>query len=422
MNELLYTIWLSLACKPGGETFSKLIARFETPERIYQTEKYEIKAAIGSRSGDYSRLLSKDLSAAEKILKFCKNKNVGILSYFDLAYPKSLKNIKNPPVLLYYRGVLPDFDNNFFVSVVGTRSITDYGRKHTFAISRDLARAGAIIVSGMATGVDGVAHAGALSSGKPTVAVIGSGIDVCYPSEHQHLARQIVKNGCVMTEYPPGTKPYKYNFPTRNRIVSALSSATVVMEGDAKSGSLITASCAKEQGREVYAFPGNVGNPYSVAPNLLIKDGAKIITNAYDVVEDFEMQAIGQLNVFDLAKDSPVDMHKVLSEYKVSCTAPSDDIFKPKTKKGKVKSDIPDNSEKDLTLIRDNEEAVLRGFGPGISELYKRIPADCDCPTDSLIGGNITLRDVMSGLLTLEVAGFITMLPGDRVKRSIGKK
>ena len=187
----------------------------------------------------------------------------------------------------------------------------------------------------MAIGIDGVALAGALSEGKSTVAVIGSGIDVCYPLCHKRLAREIVKRGCVITEYAPGTRPYKNNFPTRNRIVSGLANVVLVMEGAEKSGSLITAGYAKEQGKAVYAFPGNVGNVGSEATNLLIKNGAKLLTAADDIVRDFEKQSLGKLNPFRLTEKSGVDMHSALSELEVSCVAVDDSIFKSSRRRSK---------------------------------------------------------------------------------------
>ena len=213
MNDILYTIWLSLACTPGSETFAKLLSKFNSPEEIYNADQSQIASCISSRSKDYNSLIDKSIEKASNVLAFCKNKHVGLLSYFDRSYPTMLKGIKNPPVLLYYRGILPDFDREFSVAIVGTRNLSQYGRKNTFTVSHDLARSGAIVVSGMAIGIDGVALAAAISAGKPTVAVIGSGIDVCYPSQHLRLAREIVKRGCVVTEYAPGTRPNGYNFP-----------------------------------------------------------------------------------------------------------------------------------------------------------------------------------------------------------------
>jgi DNA processing protein len=231
MNIQVLWIWLSLACTPGSVTFSKLISKFETPKAIFEATDDQLSAVLGRSSKDLRALSDKNTDKAEEIFKYCTSKNIGILNYSDNNFPENLRNIPTPPVLLYYRGVLPDFKNSFCVSVVGTRRLSEYGLKNAFQISSDLAKAGATIVSGMALGIDGVSHAGALSGGGVTVAVLGSGIDVCYPSEHKLLARNIVKNGCVFTEFAPGTRPERHNFPRRNRIISGLSEATLVIEG-----------------------------------------------------------------------------------------------------------------------------------------------------------------------------------------------
>ncbi len=426
MNDVLYWIWLSLSCIPGSEAFSKLINKFSSPIEIYNAEDYEIASCIGShRNQEYHALTDKSLNKANEILSFCTTKRVGILTYSNPAYPNLLKKIKNPPVLLYYRGVLPDFNNDFFASVVGTRKLSEYGRKNTFIVTHDLAKAGAIIVSGMATGIDGVALAGALSANMPTVAVIGSGIDICYPPQHRRLAQEIVKTGCVLTEYAPGSKPLKYHFPMRNRIISALSPVTLVMEGDERSGSLITARLAKEQGRAVYAFPGNVGNKNSEAGNLLIKNGANLFTSADDIVRDFESTALGKLNPFKLTDKINVDMFDIFRKLEVSCVCPSDNIFRtPKVKKSledKRESVInPSDNEMDGNLNSLQIEGMIEDtFDKLTLMVYKNIPVGRECLIESLANESIPLPKVMQILLKLEIKKFITMLPGDRVKRII---
>ena len=419
MNDLLYTVWLSLACTPGSESFAKLLTKFDSPEAIYNAKSDAIASCITSKSRDYNSLTDKNLDRANFILDFCRSKHVAMLSYFERSFPSCLKEIKNPPVLLYYRGILTEFDREFAVAMVGTRHLSQYGRKNTFNVAHDLARSGAIIVSGMAIGIDGVALAGAISAGKPTVAVIGSGIDICYPSQHLRLAREIVKRGCVITEYAPGTRPERYNFPVRNRLISALSQATLVMEGGERSGSLITARHAKEQGRAVYAFPGNVGSDGSEASSLLIKNGAKLFTSADDILRDFEIRSRGKLDPFKLSSPISVDMNTVLRDLEVSCVAPNDTVFYSKPAKS---VDKKANAAPEIAAPVDdslNEEGVSNSFSPSILELYKKIPLGKDISVDELVDGEHSLRDVMQGLLSLEISRFVIMLPGDRVKRNI---
>lgn len=422
MEKTVYWIWLSLACTPGSSTFSSLLERFSDAEEIYRADEQELHRAIGRRATDRHALLDKGLDRAKEILEFCRSKRVGIVTYADPTYPESLREISSPPVLLYYRGVWPDFNSgDFFAAIVGTRSVSDYGRKNTFTIAHDLARAGAIIVSGMAIGIDGVALAGALSAGGVTVAVIGSGIDVCYPSQHVSLAREIVKRGCVITEFAPGTPPNKFNFPKRNRIISGLSAATLVMEGREKSGALITARCAKEQGRAVYALPGNVGSPNSEVTNLLLKNGARALVSADDVVRDYEHQYHGRLNPFKLAEKSEFDIGLTLSSLKVAATAPSDNIFFGGGARECVKEAPREMAQekpaRPPAMEEPKKEAPLPNFDKQTLALYKKIPTDGEVQIESLVDEDNDLRAVMKKLLKLEMGHFIVMLPGERVKR-----
>ena len=420
MNDLVYAIWLSLSCTPGSETFSKLLGKFHDAKGIFEADDSDIISCIGSKSKDRTALNDKTLDKAQEIHDFCIKKGVGTVSYFDRDYPSCLKEIKNPPVLLYYRGKLPDFDNEFAVAIVGTRHLSQYGRKNTFTVANDLARAGALVVSGMAIGIDGVALAGALAAGKKTVAVIGSGIDVCYPIQHKRLAREIVKQGCVITEYAPGTRPERFNFPIRNRIISALSRATLVMEGKERSGSLITARHATEQGRVVYAFPGNVGNDGSEASNLLIRNGARLFTSADDIVRDFETKSLGRLNPFKLSEKSDVDMNETLRTLEVACVAANDNVFTHARSNKESKYPIG-NEEKEETIVEKSnvDEKLLLSFDKSLIALYKKIPVDKDVSVEELVDDDHSLRDVMQGVLKLEISRFITMLPGDRIKRNI---
>ena len=415
MNKMVYWIWLSLACTPDSATFPKLIEKFGDAEDIYNADTKSIMSCIGAKASDRANLEDKNLDRAKGIFEFCEKHNVGILAYPSEKYPASLRSIKTPPVLLYYRGVLPDFNRDFFVASVGTRSISDYGRKSAFKICYDLATAGAIIVSGMALGNDGVSHAGALSAGKPTVAVIGSGIDVCYPKNHLTLAREIVKNGCVLTEFAPGTPPDKYNFPKRNRIISGLSSATLVIEGKERSGALITARAAMEQGRVVYALPGNVGSENSQLTSLLLKNGAKALTCAEDVLSDFSERYSGLINPFELKVKPQVDMMAALSRLGVEATCPSDDIFKP-TRSYK-RSANEEKASVNNEIAEVSPPPSVASFDAKSISVYKRIPPSEIVDIESLVNEDLNLRELMKCILKLEMSSFIEVLPGERVRR-----
>lgn len=416
MDNLVYWIWLSLACTPDSSTFAKLIAKFDDAKDIYDAGDREIRSVVGAKVSDCSSLVNKNLDRATEIYKFCTEKGVGILTYSDDKFPESLRNIPTPPVLLYYRGHLPDFSKGFRCAIVGTRSLSDYGRKNAFKLGYDMGSAGATVVSGMAIGIDGVAMAGAIASGATTVAVIGSGIDVCYPSVHLTLARAIVKKGCVLTEYAPGTKPDKFNFPRRNRLISGLCPVTVVVEGKESSGSMITARHAKAQGREVFAFPGNVGSDGSQSTNLLIKNGAHLCTGAEDIIGRFEKEYLGVLNPFLLKEKPEVNMLDVLRELSVSALTPNDDVYSiPKVKKEKV---IKETS-KPKVVEEENLLPEMPVFDADLLKLYKKIPMSGECAVESLADETTDLRTVMKLLLKLEMGRFVIMLPGERVKRNI---
>lgn len=416
MDELVYWIWLSLACSPGGATFSRLLEKFSSAKEIYDAEDEEIFSCVSYRNSDRKSLVNKDLDEAEKIYDFCRKHKVGILIYSDEKYPDSLRKISSPPVLLYYRGVLPDFRRSFNVAVVGTRLLSDYGRKNAFSISYDLARSGATIVSGMACGIDGVSLAAGVFAGSATVAVLGSGIDVCYPAQHRTLAREIVKRGCVFTEYPPGTPPSRYNFPKRNRIISGLSAATLVIEGREKSGAYITASYAKEQDRTVYALPGNIGSENSELSNLLIKNGARLCTCADDIVRDFGDKYPGIINPFSLTEKQRYDIISVLSDLGVVAVCPNDDIFaSPRAKSIRVAAGAPALKRREAPVIESG--SLPEGFDSKAVAVYKMIPTDGDISVEELVTDGMNLRAVMNSLLKLEMGGFIRMLPSDRVAR-----
>ena len=414
MDNLVYWIWLSLACTPDSTTFSKLIGKYSDAKEIFEASDREIRSVVGAKVSDCSALSNKDLTRASEINKFCKEKGVGIITYNSEEFPITLRDIPTPPVLLYYRGRLPDFNKGFRCAIVGTRSLSDYGRKNAFKLGYDMGCAGATVVSGMAIGIDGVAMAGALAAGATTVAVIGSGIDVCYPSVHLTLARAIVKNGCVLTEYAPGTKPDKYNFPRRNRLISGLCPVTVVVEGKESSGSMITARHAKAQGREVFAFPGNVGSDGSQSTNLLIKNGAKLCTGAEDIIERFEKDYPGTLNPFLLKEHPEVDMLEIMRDLRISAITPNDDIFSiPKPKKEKRVEVKPEPVKEEENLLPE-----MPVFDGELLKIYKKIPLNEECTIESLTDGEMNLRAVMKLLLKLEMGKFITLLPGDRVKRN----
>ncbi len=288
MSDIRYSVWLSLAAIPGTKSLCQLIEAFDgDTDTIYRSTREEL-IAKGASETLADRLSDKRLDEALRIIDFCQKRNVFILPYDSPNYPKRLRRIPDFPILLYGRGALPTIDNEVAIATVGTRRYTEYGKQNAYVISRDMARAGAIVVSGMASGIDTFCHRGALDALGYTIAVLGCGIDVVYPKNNRDLMEEIAENGTVLTEYPPHTEPAGYHFPKRNRIISALSLGTLVIEADEKSGAMITARLALEQGRDLFSLPGNIGESTSLGTNRLIKEGARMITSALDILNEYE--------------------------------------------------------------------------------------------------------------------------------------
>ena len=289
MNANVYWIWLALICGQGSKVPMLLLRKYPTAKDVFAAPVDDVAAVVGQTNNRIVALIAEhDLTRAAEISAWCEEKQVSVISPDMNEYPKALLQLRDAPVVLYAYGKLPDMDRMLCVSVVGTRKMSDYGKQFAYDIAYGLAKGGACVVSGMALGIDGMAMTGAIAAHGTTVGVLGSGIDVVYPYEHKELMKAAAKNGAVITEYPPGSPPIASHFPVRNRIISGLSQATVVVEGDHKSGSLITARHALYQGRDLYAVPGKVGEENSEGTLDLIKSGAHLVTSAEDIIRNFE--------------------------------------------------------------------------------------------------------------------------------------
>ena len=295
-NRILW-LWLSLICGPASSSAERLLDHFGSVEAIYEADAEAYQMIPRLRSSLVKQLCNKELTEAGEVNAYCRNEGVGILTPDSPLYPARLARIQRRPMVLYYKGLLTDLEREVCIAAVGTRTMTEYGSRAAYSMAYDLAKAGAVVVSGMAKGVDGMAHRGALDGGGYTVAVLGCGIDRVYPAEHADLMRQIMKNGLVLTEYKPFTEPKGSNFPLRNRIISGLSQGTVVIEAPRGSGALITAQTALEQGRDVFALPGKVGEMSSIGTNELIRDGAHIVTCAADMLLEYQPLYAGKINL-----------------------------------------------------------------------------------------------------------------------------
>lgn len=286
-----YWIWLSE--RKGLATRAKLLLleHFGTPENIYYADEEDYLHVEGMTPKLAAPLADKSTDDADKILGDCDRLGLRILTMQDADYPVRLRSIYEPPCLLYVRGRLPVFDEEAAIAVVGTRGATPYGLEAAEKLSYGMAKQGALVVSGGATDIDSAAHRGALRAGAKTVALLGGGADVVYPPENRWLFEDIAASGALVTEYPPGTPAKGGHFPVRNRILSGLCLATLVVEApEEHSGALITAHTALEQGRDVFAVPGPIDAPQSRGCNRLIADGAGLASESWDILREYEAQ------------------------------------------------------------------------------------------------------------------------------------
>jgi len=279
--------WLALTLTPGlaSRLSARLLREFGAPDDIFCAPLKRLEAC-NLQAPVAQAIYKKDaFKRAEKELATVRRIGCRLINWSDPEYPASLLQIYDPPVLLYVRG-----DANILnlpsLSIVGTRRPTLYGSQMAERMGRDLAARGLVIVSGMARGIDALGHKGVMAVHGRAIGVLGTGIDVCYPKENKKLYEQVLERGAIISEFPPGTHPAPENFPIRNRIVAGIPLGVVVVEGAQYSGSLITARLAMEFGREVFGVPGNATQSVSFAPNLLIKQGAKLVTSAEDVIEE----------------------------------------------------------------------------------------------------------------------------------------
>lgn len=267
-NSVLLASWERV----GREDLRRLL-RHNTPAEAVEILKREVPEGMPDAESVETRVSAALSSGMRTVL------------YGTGEYPEILRNIPDPPAVLFYRGCLEVFLRMPAVAVIGSRRCTRYGRNVARSLAGDFAASGVAVVSGLARGIDGEAHRGALDAGGVTMAVLGSGLDVCYPPEHDRLAEKIIEKGVLVSEYPPGTEPARYRFPERNRLISGFSRGVVVVEAGRRSGTMITVNTALDQGRDVFAVPGEVTRALSMGTNMLLRDGAGVVITAADVLE-----------------------------------------------------------------------------------------------------------------------------------------
>lgn len=457
-RDMLFWIWLSEVLGPASRDFRPLISLYENPYDVFHAEEGELDRLTELSDRTRKRLLERSLEKATEILATCERMGIGILSYSDPLYPNTLKQIERPPVLLYYRGRLPAFDEHLCIGVVGTRRMSAYGLRSAYKFSYELALAGALVVSGMAAGIDGVSAAAALAAGGGTVAILGCGVDVVYPRHHQSLMQEIERKGVILSEYPPGTRPNSYHFPTRNRLISGLSHGTLVIEAGIGSGSLITAKEAIVQGREVFAVPANVGSEGAEGTNGLLRDGATLALRTKDVIDPFEYVFSKSLNtakilaVGDRSQPDPAYLDRLgVIRYRPRATEATQNAeqgnAKPDGINARQTSDPPTSAKKTKAAKRKapaektempsapTERRTATADSPAqapsaqekrnatpdqtlssLSEVQRAVleamPDDRATTADALAKLDYSYGEIIAALTMLEILGLIEKLPG----------
>ena len=405
MVDIRYWLWLSLALNPNFKHTNKILSAFADAKEVYTADAEKLSGA-GLSEEMCTRLCDKSVKQTKEVFSFCREQGIKLIAYDSPEYPERLRKISNPPILLYCMGDMPDIDDNVCIATVGTRKITEYGRREAYTLTFDLSVAGAVIVSGMARGIDTVCHNACLDAYGTTVAVLGSGIDVIYPKENQALYEDIANHGAVITEYAPGTAPLAGNFPQRNRIISGLSLGTLVLEADSRSGALITAETALAQGRDIFSLPGKVGELNSVGTNDLIKNGAKMVTTATDVLEEYECLFPHRIRIENI-KSAPV-RYKMSHRHNSQPSDPKKNEGNSTPEADKVSTPItqskplPDTSSLDETSIK-----VLKKMEPGEA-----------ITPDELVDSELSISDIMVAMTILEINNFVKNLPGGKFVRN----
>jgi len=291
--EELYWIWLAEGLGAEDRYVKPVLEYFGSAKEVYELANRDTLREMGEIGQKQARALcNKSLKQAEKILKQCEERRVGILTYEDSRYPEQLKEIFSPPLVLYYKGTIPDFSQCMMFTIVGTRKSTKEGNKTAYEFASQMSQHGITVVSGMAEGIDYYANKGASEGPTPTIAVLGCGVDVVYPAHNGALMEKISKNGLIISEFPPGSRPLGYHFPIRNRIMAGLSEGTLIVEAPKSSGALITAHRALEENKEVFAVPGSIYSQNHVGSNRLLMEGAHPVMSPTDIYEVFHWEVV----------------------------------------------------------------------------------------------------------------------------------
>lgn len=405
--------WIWFATRKGLTDHARLelLAQFHDPEELYYADPETVRRMAELSPEAFASLGERELAGAEAVLEQCDRKRIQILTFQDALYPKRLKNTADPPCVLYYKGRLPELDAMPVIGVVGTRSASGYGLTVAKRMGYQIGQCGGIVVSGMALGIDALAMSGALTAGAPVVGVLGCGVDLVYPAANRGLYADLERYGCILSELPPGTPPSKWAFPRRNRIISGVSNGVLVVEAPQKSGALITARLAAEQGRDVFAVPGNIDVPSCAGSNALLREGAIAATTGWEVLCEYGNLYPGKLR----NRQTSARMTAYPDEVRVA--AEEAQTVKPEEKTEHIKKNLdkkmidkepsaPYSDRKDpLPPLSEEERLIVHALQSGERQ------AD-----DVIAETGLTTGKFLAAMTVLEIKGILHRLPGKRLR------
>lgn len=417
---------LSLALGARSARLKPLLTHFGTPDRIFAATKEELLVALPELGAGALAALQYQKYEREvtRILDYCHRRGVQLLTPDTEAYPASLFAITEPPAVLYCLGSIPQSGTRPFIGVVGARRADAYGERMAYKLSFELSAAGAVVVSGLAEGVDGVAAAAAIDVGAPTVAVLGSGIDRIYPKHHTRLFSEVAELGAVVTEYAPGTPPNGWNFPARNRIISALSEALVVVEANERSGALITARHALLQGKSLFAVPGDADNPRAMGCNMLLRAGAMVAIGAEDILSHFRFLYRDTLDMHvpeEALQYAGVTPEKLrahgLHPAKEEKPAEQATTKRPRRTRTSEKEQGL-KAEGDAPTATADKQEVLCALSDREREIYLKLP-DEPFTVDLLVGMGVPAREAVAAMTLFEILSLVASRPGGTYQKSV---
>ena len=400
---LKYWVWLQEVLGPASDFAGKLLSEGISAEYVYN---HRNNASLLPKSA-HKKALETDLAFGEEIIDKCNINGIKVICPFSIEYPKSLLNISNPPLVLYYKGELPDFDNIPTICIVGPRKVSNFGYKCAYSLSARLSLGGFTVISGGAVGCDYAAHDGALCHGGLTVAVLGNGLCNDYLKQNEKLRNRIENSGCLITEYPPDTPASKFTFPKRNRLMAALSDGTILVEAPKRSGALITASLAVEYDKDLFVITGKPGDVNYEGSNLFLRDGAKPLIEISDVFGEYLWTYPDKINIeraYNAVLVKPEKQEKE-SEKPKKCSDFSE--LEPKSMlKGDNKAVFEENIEKNKKILPEN-------LSKNAKIVYNYLDRQI-FSIDDLLNCELNASEITSALGELEIFGFICGIPGGR--------